>query len=374
MSGKLALGAYHDLDWIAWDIVEAGSRVVFLAHTALKLAEGIKRQHPGLTIVGREVIDDGEQNEWLDLYNPGATGADWMRSLVARYPAVDLWCGLNETFSPGKFGRLRQQVKFETGMADVAVERGKGIVMGNWAQGTWPMRHETDVSKFVAMIASLLSHPGVKALGLHCYGGPTYEIMQASDARYHALRYRDLAKVLREKRVPCPPIILTEVGLNKGHKTARNLGLSTWKRDHEWMAWNVADDDYLWAIATFLHGTDNVREWAPFDTYPEREEVVPFVRRLNTGSTARPVEPVYSASEPKEDDMALNTGYEGQEWYEDWLREAGGANTVVRQAAALHGLGTGALQVTHERFAGLLRQLSSVEGQIELAFARLPKE
>jgi hypothetical protein len=159
---------------------------------------------PGIKVIGRTFLDDGESN---NLVWQGAAGAQqWFARFIDFYrsrPYVHAWEGPNEPQPMVDPAFRRKLDEFTVELARLMHGAGLKLVGLNFGVG-WP-----DVGQGPEFRNSLAV---IDYLGLHEYAAPTMQ----DGGGFLTLRYRRLMAELFAAGCRIPPIFLGEVGIDGG--------------------------------------------------------------------------------------------------------------------------------------------------------------
>ncbi|MDP2663354.1 MAG: hypothetical protein Q8R28_21775 [Dehalococcoidia bacterium] len=267
MPGKLGMGVYRYDEGLADDVVRSGARGCLLMDDALGHASYIKDRVPGMTIVGRNFMDEGPSLEILNA-SPDeryTRSYNWGRELATRHPAVDVWQGFNELYAPGLYDRLARQVHAEAGFTHGCVSAGRQSCVINTSTDSYPQPWHGDFDTYVNIIAPLLLDGGVRFLGIHAYGSDANPRLNAPDWPDNACRYRSLVQGMRDRGYHVPQIFITEYGQRWGWKR-EGFGEQGCIDDFLFAGQKWDEDEIMFGAANFLHGTIDPGHWDSFDT------------------------------------------------------------------------------------------------------------
>lgn len=164
--------------------------------------------HPDLRTIARVYIPDGETNAMIMRREAGAE--EWWRAVGATMrarPWVHAWELPNEPVV-GTREQCQALAAFTVRAVQLMRDAGLRCVTGQFARGTPELAAANPAECYLRELAPVFALGDY--LGLHQYG--PYPMWQ--DAPWHALRHRQLLAELRTSGIRCPPILVTEGGID----------------------------------------------------------------------------------------------------------------------------------------------------------------
>lgn len=246
---------------------------------------------PGVKVLGRTYLPDGESNALVDRGAPGADEwIDRFAHIYAGNPHVYKWIGPNEyvLWDQGAVDRFNAfHVQFIQRMSAL----GHSVVCGQINTG-WPrLRLFNDPPPYpealAPTLAALWAHEGL--FSLHEYGPGDMR----TGAGAHCLRYKNTRiELLAAGVVNLPDFIITETGIDvpdlaapQGHRGWRDF--TDWPGYFDQLKWysgELDQDDYMLGASIFTVADD----WATFQI--NREEAMPLAGWIASGEPPPPPE------------------------------------------------------------------------------------
>jgi hypothetical protein len=184
---------------------------------------------PGLRVVGRVYIPDGESNAMIER---GAAGADeWFRfcqPTFARAPYIRIWEAPNEPQPVADLAFCRQLSAFTIRLAELMHSAGLQLVGGNLSEGNPGGDEAERRERFQAIARGLAS---CDYWSQHCYWVLDYPHPEAGMNEWHAFRYRMNERYAAEAGIILPPLLITECGVDGGVVGRPKRGWRTFCRD-----------------------------------------------------------------------------------------------------------------------------------------------
>jgi len=259
---RAGIGAYGTSGGDVLGMVrQVGGRVVLLADMALEYAGqtgaqveigrlSFQHDHPaaGFEKFAGDRLGDTEADAYL-------RGGEFAWLLVTHWPAIQCWqlsCESQGNKTPDAYRRL---AAFELGGVRELHNHGRQSCVLNMGTGV------AEPQDYVTYFSDLLAE--ARYLGMHAYGSEAYQLMQAPDASWYALRYRPIVAAMRAAGKRCPPIVLTEctTWLPWHGKLSPDAILG----DLQWLGGEMAKDPYVVGACGFQIGSPDREKWGGFD-------------------------------------------------------------------------------------------------------------
>lgn len=288
-------------------------RVEFAAPYAKLVSPPEDDIFPAKRTIGRVYMTDGEEGQF---YGAGKAGA-WPyfeRCLPSyqRAPYVFAHEGPNEPAMIHTVAERRALDEFTAEWSRIMREHGLRVVVGNFSE-----RNPADgtIAEFARMLST------ADYLGLHCYGAPTMQ----TEPEGHVLRYRQLVGELDNAMVRCPPVLLTECGVDlgiigKGRKGWQKAGYD-WATYRDGLAWydrELCKDEIIAGAFVFTAG--GTGDWVTFDISEKQAADLARTLAAQTPVAPEPAPPTEWLPEYEQGD-AHTLAVKARWWNEQATRE-----------------------------------------------------
>lgn len=178
-------------------------------------ADWIKRQDPGIAVVGRIFLASQPQTG-----DPAAAAEAWwssVRATVTAYPAVDYWEGYNEP-AVGSEAAMAWYAAMEAERVRLLANHSLRAAIGCFSAGVPDVTQPDVVTAFFPAVDAALQHSGI--LSLHEYAAPflnsTFSGDPSTGEGWLTGRYRKLYRGFLAPTKRILPLVISETGIDGG--------------------------------------------------------------------------------------------------------------------------------------------------------------